>query len=255
MELEKIKESDLLGKGVMGQPEVPGITAKEMQTAVEQIVREVAIPKINEVIEFIAEKGATKEDLEKLLIDAGSVASVFGRAGAVKAQKGDYSAEMVGAASEKHSAEHGKNGKDPVFPKDIGAAEDEHAHGNITGDGKIGSTNGMILMTGLSGKIEARTKADVGFVLPPAVKEISGSFTAEDNTVYTGTDIEDFVFTCDAAKSASCHGWITFGTPGTISLSGFDFIEDPEEIATAKEGSRWEFDLEKGCLIIRKRSE
>lgn len=255
MELEKIKENDLLGKGVMGQPEVPGISAKEMQAAVEQIVREVAIPKINEVIEYIIEKVATQKDLEKLLIDAGSVSSVFGRAGAVKAQKGDYTPEMVGAAKEKHAFEHAKNGKDPILPKDIGAAEVEHAHGNITAEGKIGDTNGMVLMTGLLGKIEAKSKQEIGFVLPPVKKEINGSFTAEDNTVYYGNGISDFVFVCDAEKTAECRGIFTFGTPGTIDVRGFDFIEDPEEIKNAEAGSRWEFDLAEGCLIIRKRSE
>ena len=68
MELEKILEKDLAGKGVLGQPEVPGLSALDMQKAVEQIVREIAIPKINEVIEYIAGKVATQEDLEKLLI-------------------------------------------------------------------------------------------------------------------------------------------------------------------------------------------
>ncbi|MBQ7874572.1 MAG: hypothetical protein IJ306_05370, partial [Oscillospiraceae bacterium] len=91
MALEKITENDLLGKGVMGQPEVPGLTASEMQAAIEQITREVVIPKINEIIE----QAASKEDLEKLLIEAGAVTSVFGRAGNVRARKGDYTPEMV----------------------------------------------------------------------------------------------------------------------------------------------------------------
>ena len=52
MTLEKILESDLSGKGVIGQPDVPGLSPADMQKAVEQIVREIAIPKINEVIEY-----------------------------------------------------------------------------------------------------------------------------------------------------------------------------------------------------------
>ena len=51
MAINKITETDLEGKGVVGQPEVPGLPAAEMQYKVEQIVREVAIPKINEVID------------------------------------------------------------------------------------------------------------------------------------------------------------------------------------------------------------
>lgn len=255
MELEQIKESDLEGKGVMGQADVPGLTAAEMQAAVEQIVREIAIPKINEVIEYIAGKVATQEDLEKLLIEAGSVTSVFGRAGAVKAQSGDYTAEMVGAAAKKHALEHAVTGKDPLEPESIGAAERNHAHGSISADGKIGNTNGMVLMTGLDGKIEAKAKESSGFSLVPETTQISGRFTAENRKMYLGEGISDFIFTCDEEKTANCHGWVTFGVPGTISLSGFDFIDDPDDISGAVSGSRWEFDLSRGCLIIRKRSE
>ena len=255
MELEKIKDSDLVGKGVVGQADVPGLTAEEMQRAVEQIVREIAIPKINEVIEYIAGKVATQEDLQKLLLDSGSVTSVFGRAGAVKAQAGDYTAEMVGASAAVHAGNHSTNGSDPINPLSIGAADRTHVHGNLTSDGKIGDTNGMVLMTGLYGKVEAVSKEAAGFLVPPVSKDFSGTVTAENNVIYYGDGIQNFIFTCDADKTASCHGWITFGTPGTIRMSGFDFIDDPDDIAKAKAKSRWEFDLERGCLIIRKRSE
>ena len=110
-------------------------------------------------------------------------------------------------------------------------------------------------MTGLNGKIEAKTKENSGLSIVPERKQISGSFTAENNKIYFGSGISDFNFTCDADKTASCHGLFTFGVPGTIKLSGFDFIDDPDEIAEATSQSRWEFDLYAGCLIIRKRSE
>ena len=42
MELLKILEKDLEGTGVLGQPEVPGLSAFEMQRKVEEIVRDVA---------------------------------------------------------------------------------------------------------------------------------------------------------------------------------------------------------------------
>ena len=255
MELEKIKESDLEGKGVIGQAEVPGLSALEMQKAVEQIVREIAIPKINEVIEYILGKVATAEDLENILLEAGAVTSVFGRAGAVKPQSGDYSAEMVGAAERQHAETHFSGGSDPITPENIGAANESHSHGNITSDGKIGNVNGKVLMTGASGKIEAKLKSEAGFVLSPVTENISGSFTAENNKLYFGEGISDFVFSCDEEKTANCRGFVTFGTPGTISLNGFDFVDDPDGILSAAEGSRWEFDLSYGCLIIRKRSE
>ena len=67
MTLEKILESDLSGKGVIGQPDVPGLSAKEMQEKVEEIVRSIAIVKINEIIEYLIENGATKDDLEDVV--------------------------------------------------------------------------------------------------------------------------------------------------------------------------------------------
>lgn len=255
MELNKITEKDLEGKGVFGQADVPGLSAEDMQRAVEQIVREIAIPKINEVIEYIIQQLATQDDLEKLSVASGAVTSVFGRAGTVKARTGDYTAKMVGAAEETHAAQHFKDGTDPITAEDIGAAEAEHIHGNISNDGRIGETNGMILMTGANGKVEAVGKEKSGFVVPPVAKEFSGNVVAENNVVYFADGISDFVFTCDENKTAKCHGWVTFGAPGAISMTGFDYIDDPDDIKTATAESRWEFDLEKGCLIIRKRSE
>ena len=255
MDINKITEEEIRQNSVVGMAEVPGLPAQEMQYRIEQLVREIAIPKINEVIEYIAGKVATQEDLEKLLIDSGSVTSVFGRAGAVVAKSGDYTPEMVGAAAKSHAKEHSSEGKDPIKPENIGAAEKEHVHGNITEDGKIGNANGMVLMTGLGGKIEAKAKADSGFVLPAEVVPVTGEFTAENNKIYFGNDISDFIFNCDSAKIANCRGFVTFGTPGRIELKGFDFVDDSDDIKTAAAGSRWEFDLSYGCLIIRKRSE
>ena len=255
MELEKILDKELEGKGVIGQPDVPGLTAREMQEKVEEIVRAIAIPKINQIIEYIAGKVATKEDLEKLLLESGSVTSVFGRAGNVKAMAGDYNAEMVGAAEKLHAEQHKAGGSDPIFAKDIGAAEEKHFHGNISSEGAIGDQNGKIIVTGLGGKLEAKEKSEVGFVLPAVIKNITGAFTAENNVFYEGNGVSDFVFNCDSEKLASCHGFLTFGTPGTISMAGFDFISDPDKISQATAGSRWEFDLERGCLLIAKRSE
>jgi hypothetical protein len=42
-----------------------------------------------------------------------------------------------------------------VGPSDIGAAQASHTHGNLTNDGKIGTTSGLPLKTGTSGVVEA----------------------------------------------------------------------------------------------------
>ncbi|MBO5715097.1 MAG: hypothetical protein J6S23_01735 [Clostridia bacterium] len=92
-----------------------------MQAKVEEIVRDVAITKINEIIEWLSANGATKEDLEETVLQSGAVLSVYGRVGRVTAQKGDYTAEQVGAAAERHAEQHNVNGSDPISVKGIGA--------------------------------------------------------------------------------------------------------------------------------------
>ena len=256
MELKKIEEKDLEEKGVRGQEAVPKLTALEMQIKIEEIARDVLRPKINEIIEYLLTEGATQEDLQKLLLEAGSVTSVFGRAGEVKAMPNDYNAEMVGAAERKHAPQHRREGTDPLTPEDIGAAENEHVHGNITREGRIGETNGAILMTGLNGIIEAKDRKDSGFSLKPVIKDASGEIVAEDGVLYIGNGVENFIFSWDANKTAICHGFITFGKPGNVGINteSFDFVEDPDEITNATEGSRWEFDLLNGDLMVRERS-
>lgn len=51
MPFTKIVPADLQGKGVIGQPPVPGLSVNEMQESVEQVVREVAIPAMNRLID------------------------------------------------------------------------------------------------------------------------------------------------------------------------------------------------------------
>lgn len=51
MPFTKIVPADLQGKGVIGQPAVPGLSVSEMQESVEQVVREVAIPAVNRLID------------------------------------------------------------------------------------------------------------------------------------------------------------------------------------------------------------
>lgn len=66
MAFTRITEGDLQGKGVIGQPEVPGLSTLEMQQSVEQIVREVAIPGINRLAEELeAATGAAGIGMER----------------------------------------------------------------------------------------------------------------------------------------------------------------------------------------------
>lgn len=66
MAFTRITEDDLQGKGVIGQPEVPGLSTLEMQQSMEQIVREVAIPGINRLAEELeAATGAAGIGMER----------------------------------------------------------------------------------------------------------------------------------------------------------------------------------------------
>lgn len=49
MAFERITDADLQGKGVIGQPVNPGLSATDMQKSVEQIPREVIVPAFNEL--------------------------------------------------------------------------------------------------------------------------------------------------------------------------------------------------------------
>lgn len=57
MEYKKITENDLVGKGVVGQPDTPALSALEMQNKVEEVVRDVVIPHFNELVGALTENG------------------------------------------------------------------------------------------------------------------------------------------------------------------------------------------------------
>lgn len=58
MAFTRIKDSDLAGKGVKDQSTVPGLSAEEMKASVEQIVREVAIPGVNRLVDELGAESA-----------------------------------------------------------------------------------------------------------------------------------------------------------------------------------------------------
>ena len=49
--INKITEADIINKGVVGLPDVPGLTTIEMQNKFEEISRDVIIPRFNELID------------------------------------------------------------------------------------------------------------------------------------------------------------------------------------------------------------
>ncbi|MBR2639424.1 MAG: hypothetical protein IKL18_06240 [Oscillospiraceae bacterium] len=248
MALEKILESDLAGKGVLGQPDVPGLSAEKMQEKVEEIVRSVAIVKINEIIEYLLENGATKTDLEDIVLAAGAVTSVHGRRGNVVSETGDYTPEQVGAAPEKHAEQHNLGGSDPLDLSAAGISGVDHVHGNIDSEGKIGSQNGKILMTGIGGTIEAKEKEESGLVPKPILVATSGtvSMTVEDNREYEYTGVTNLVM---VGAEVKCHGFVNFGSSApSISVTGFA-KSGGDDVAGAKALEIWEFSCDNGYII------
>ena len=248
MALKKITDADLEGKGIRGQPDVPGLTAEEMQRAVEQIVREVVIPILNGNVDEINANYATRSDLDNIVINAGAVTSVFGRRGEVKPQKGDYTADMVGAAAAKHAASHAKDGSDPIDLNAAGIASAEHSHGNISHDGKVGAINGKILMTGIGGSVIAADKSETGLVAKPSLVATSGavSITVEDNREYEYTGVTSLTM---VGANVECFGTVVFadGTP-TIDVSGFESSAG-DDVTSAAAGETWEFSCYKNRIL------
>lgn len=77
--MRKITEADLAGKGVLGMPDTPGLSATDMQEKMEEITRDVVIPIYNENIDHMATPEDVKEaignlksgsDMQSLIYDA-----------------------------------------------------------------------------------------------------------------------------------------------------------------------------------------
>ena len=61
MPFKQVTEQDLKGKGVIGQPAVPGLSVTDMQKSVEQVVREAAIPAHNQLCEQLEAEAAAAD--------------------------------------------------------------------------------------------------------------------------------------------------------------------------------------------------
>jgi len=66
--MDKITEQDLANRGVKGLPDVPGLTTEEMQRKLEEIAREILIPKVNELVEGLNNANSNLSNLEGLAL-------------------------------------------------------------------------------------------------------------------------------------------------------------------------------------------
>ena len=54
MNFKKITETDLLNRGVLGLPDTPGLTTRDMQAKFDELVREVMVPKFNALMDELS---------------------------------------------------------------------------------------------------------------------------------------------------------------------------------------------------------
>ena len=61
MAFEKITQQDLAGKGNLGRPDTPGVTTEEMQRILDELPREVIIPKFNALVGALEDTAAAAQ--------------------------------------------------------------------------------------------------------------------------------------------------------------------------------------------------
>lgn len=178
--MERIKNSDLIGKGVVGQAEVPGLPPMEMQYKVEEIVRDVAIPKINEVIDEI---GKVEEDFEDF-------------SGKMADDMGDFRQKLAGINAEVQNIPNGYVSRTEFseieqtvdsFPENY--ASKEEVQGIIAGGG-----HPVLSVFGRLGEI----KAQAGDYTPEQVGAAPQIHTHSRN------EIEDFP---DSMPASDVYDW------------------------------------------------
>lgn len=84
--MDKITEQDLANRGVKGLPDVPGLTTEEMQRKLEEIAREILIPKVNELVEGLNNANSNLKDL--LVVEETTVTSNSGGGVQIPAKPG-----------------------------------------------------------------------------------------------------------------------------------------------------------------------
>lgn len=74
MGFTKITESDLNGKGNIGKPDTPGVSTEEMQRILDEIPREVIVPKFNNLIDEMEDKdldsAVSSDTIKKIRVNA-----------------------------------------------------------------------------------------------------------------------------------------------------------------------------------------
>lgn len=211
MPFTKIVPADLQGKGVIGQPAVPGLSVSKMQESVEQIVREVAIPAVNRLVD---ELGAT---------------SASGNIGmTVPSGMAPETPETVQGVVQSH-VENSEN------PHDV-TAEQVGAYTKAETDQAIDKKVQEIGAADMA-KAEFATSGEYGVVDKAKVAEASNDGTKVYTHAKSGTVHE---FTGDGAVGrALMTADVVAGDTFTVNGSPVDAYLGPDPAADAMAGSEW----------------
>ena len=147
-----------------------------------------------------------------------------------------------------HAENHLPGGDDAIDIALLGGAKKEHSHGNIGNGGNIGSVNGKVVVTGVGGVLEAKSKEEAGLLTKPTLVATSGEIvvTVEDGKEYEYTGVTTLAMN---GSKGQCHGTVVFGSePPIVSVYGFDAALG-DDIAFAAENQTWEFSCFDGKII------
>ena len=241
MAFTRITDAELKGKGVIGQPDVPGLSSLEMQKSVEQVVREVAIPGTNRLIgELEAEGGAaslgsavpagdgvtelpagTPHTLQGVLaammkLLAGFIARRDNPHKVTAAQTGAYTRTETEAAISKRVVEIGSSDmtKAVYDPKNSGIDVTIQAYAH-TRSGTVNNFTG----SGLNGRVK-----------------LTAAIQSGDTFAVNGQRVTAYMGTEDAA--AAMAGKALAGKVLTFVISGSTMVFAGTGAATAAQGAK-----------------
>lgn len=102
---EKIFDSDMAGKGNVGQPDTPGVSADEMKRIMDELVREVVVPKFNKLVDALIDAFSEVTSSVKTVSDKYDTVSKTAEAAKRTAEQAKTEAD---AAAGKANAASGK---------------------------------------------------------------------------------------------------------------------------------------------------
>ena len=152
MSIEKLLTADFTGKGVSGLPDTPNLSAGEMQAKFDELAKDVLAPKLNEVIDEIADEAALRaaHETDRNNPDAVTKAQVgLGNADNTADAQKPVSVAQEARITEKFkeasaaTQAHVANRQNPhgVSPEQIGAATPEFVRSLVATAG--GSSGGL----------------------------------------------------------------------------------------------------------------